>query len=94
MDPPTYPFEETSFMDGPKLFEYVLKDVSYWIAYNKVGYKEWVQTVERLREYCQWRPLTVMQLALIGKNHATFYSVNSLLMTHMKKTRNINYSAI
>ena len=37
-----------------------------------VTYKEWANTVERLRECCQWRPLTVLRVAIIGNILTTF----------------------
>ena len=35
-----------------------------------LGYK--VNAVERLCDFCQWGPLSVLWVALIGKNHTTF----------------------
>lgn len=37
----------------------------------RVGYKEWVNAVERLCDSCQWGPLTVLRVVLIGNNHTT-----------------------
>ena len=58
-------------------FEYIQsKHLSYGPATSlvliRVGYKEWVNTIERFRDYCQWPPLSVLWLAVIGKNLATF----------------------
>ena len=47
------------------------KKQDFWLKI-RVGYKEWVNTVERLRDSSQKRPLTVLRVAVFGKNHATF----------------------
>ena len=51
----------------------------------KVGYKEWVKTVESLRDSCQWEPLSVL-LPLLARITQPFYSVNWLLTTHSNVT--------
>ena len=35
-------------------------------------WQEWVNAVERLCDCCQWGPISVMWVALNGKNHETF----------------------
>ena len=33
------------------------REIYKWV-YGRVGYKEWVNTVERLSDSCQWGPLS------------------------------------
>ena len=46
---------------------------------GRVGYKEYVNTAKRLRECCQWRPLSILWLATFSQ---PFHSVYPLLITH------------
>ena len=41
-------------------------------SFARVHYKEWVNTVERLCDCGQLEPLSVLWVALIGKNYTTF----------------------
>ena len=50
---------------------FVFLDVFFWLL-GRVGYKQLGNAVERLRDSCQWGLLTVLRVALIGNNHATF----------------------
>ena len=43
----------------------------------RVGYKEWVNAVERLHDSCQWGPPAVLKVATIMQ---PFSSINSLLI--------------
>ena len=49
-----------------KLYKYVFNYVC------RVGYKERFNTVEMLCDCSQWGPLTILRVALIDNNHATF----------------------
>ena len=50
---------------------------------TRVGYKEWVNAVERLCDSCQWGPFTFYwEWPLLARFTQPFYSVNSLLITH------------